>query len=100
MLYLERDQLCILHTKTERETISKEELKKPLLEKPCNLVYFETDQGLYGIVSSGDIFRTGGDYVTGSKVRKLAETCDPSIADLVPETTADVIFCQSINAIS
>ena len=42
----------------------------------------------------------GGDYVTGSKVRKLAETCDPSIADLVPETTADVIFCQSINAIS
>ncbi len=63
MLYLERDQLCILHTKTERETISKEELKKPLLEKPCNLVYFETDQGLYGIVSSGDIFRTDGDEV-------------------------------------
>ena len=63
MLYLKRGSLCIIRTEAEQETVSKEDLKQPLLDRPCNVVYFETESGLYGLVSSGDLYRTSGDTV-------------------------------------
>ena len=63
MLYLDRERLCVIRTETELGTVPKEALKAPLLEKPCNLVYFETGAGLYGLVSSGDVYRAAGEDV-------------------------------------
>lgn len=39
-----------------------------------------------------------GGVITGTRVRKLAEQNNPEFADLVPEVTADIIRCASINA--
>lgn len=63
MLFQTRRNLCIIQTETELKTISKEKLKQPLLEKPSNVIYFETGSGIYGLVSSGDIYRTPGAFI-------------------------------------
>ena len=60
MIFLERIHLCVINTETEIDKVSRDELKKPLIERPGNLIYFETDTRLYGIVSSGDVYRSSG----------------------------------------
>ncbi len=63
MLFLRKEHLCVIRTDTRWETVGKEALKKPLLERPGNVVYFEDENGLYGIVSTGDVYRSNGESV-------------------------------------
>ena len=67
MIFIKRENLCVIHTDTVLDAVSKDELKKPLLERPGNVVYFETVNGMYGIVSSGDAQRAEGDLVKINK---------------------------------
>ncbi len=67
MLFLKKENLCVIRTDSELESVSMEELKKPLLWAPGNLVYFETENGLYGIVSTGDVHRAEGKLVKINK---------------------------------
>ncbi len=63
MIFINREHLCVIRTDSELESVSTEELKKPLLRAPGNLVYFETENALYGIVSTGDVYRSNGERV-------------------------------------
>ena len=63
MIFIRREHLCVFRTDTVLDVISKKELIKPLLERPGNVVYFETENGLYGLVSTGDVYRANGELV-------------------------------------
>lgn len=63
MIYISRQYLCVCTDEKEREEVSVETLKQLITEKPANLAYFETGEGLYGIVSFGDIIRSDGKNV-------------------------------------
>ncbi|MBQ4181611.1 MAG: hypothetical protein II617_04580 [Firmicutes bacterium] len=60
MVFLKRSDLCIIKTETILEEVSGEMLADALVKAPCNIVYLETSEGLYGLVSSGDVYRAGG----------------------------------------
>ena len=59
MIKLDRKTLPIIRTDTEQDTIERSTYLHALLEKPSNIVYFETDKRLYGMVSFGDVERAG-----------------------------------------
>ena len=52
-----RDQLPILSFDVAPDVIDKETIRRLLCEKPCNLVFVEVCEKLYGIVSRGDVSR-------------------------------------------
>ncbi|MBQ6223148.1 MAG: hypothetical protein IJJ44_11100 [Solobacterium sp.] len=66
-----------MKTKTQMDKIKRKDLIHPLLEHPGNVVYFETQEGLYGIVSSGDVHRTEGEYVTINRNFTQVEQDEP-----------------------
>ncbi|MBQ3579242.1 MAG: hypothetical protein II974_11340, partial [Firmicutes bacterium] len=41
-------------------------------------------------------FEHDGRQISGSAVRKMAESNDPAIYQLVPKATADIIFCLPV----
>lgn len=57
MLYTERRQLTILELDKEKESISIEDIKEILIDKPSNVIYCELEGKLAGIISTGDIWR-------------------------------------------
>lgn len=57
MDYYSRNQLPILSFDTAPEALERDTVRRLLCEKPCNLVFVEVREKLYGIVSRGDISR-------------------------------------------
>ena len=57
MDYYNRSQLPILSFETEPDFLEREAVRRVLCEKPCNLVFVEVREKLYGIISRGDISR-------------------------------------------
>ena len=64
MILLSREYLCVCTDKKERDVVGIDELKKLFTKRPANLAYFETENGLYGVISFGDILRSDGKNVT------------------------------------
>lgn len=63
MLFLEKQHLPIFETPQELETVDRFLLRDLIIQKPANIVYFQTPERLYGMVSYGDIERSGDDHV-------------------------------------
>lgn len=59
MLLIDRQYLCVYSNDTEIDAINAEELKKLLKVTPSFVVYFESSEKLYGLISFGDIKRAG-----------------------------------------
>ena len=57
MDYYERSQLPILSFKEETANLDYSVIREVLCEKPCNIVFVEVKNRLFGIVSWGDILR-------------------------------------------
>ena len=57
MDFYERGQLPILSFDTAPDALDKKTVRRLLCEKPCNLVFVEVREKLYGIVSRGDVSR-------------------------------------------
>ena len=57
MDYYERSQLPILSFEEERLDLDRGLIREVLCEKPCNIVFVEVKNRLFGIVSWGDISR-------------------------------------------
>ncbi len=57
MDYYHRNQLPILSFDQAPEVLEREAVHKVLYEKPCNIVFVEVCDKLYGIVSRGDVSR-------------------------------------------
>ena len=57
MDYYSRSQLPILSFDTAPEALEREDVRRILCEKPCNIVFVEVCGKLYGIVSRGDVSR-------------------------------------------
>ena len=63
MLLLDRKYLPVFTTDTELESISKKKVHDMIMNRPANVCYLETEKGLYGMVSFGDILKSEGDEV-------------------------------------
>ena len=57
MDYYSRSQLPILSFDKAPEYLEREDVRRILCEKPCNIVFVEVCEKLYGIVSRGDVSR-------------------------------------------
>ncbi len=58
MVYSARDELTIIRLENNDVSVSIEELKKVLVERPSNTIYCEISGKLAGIISTGDVLRT------------------------------------------
>ncbi len=58
MVFVKREQLTILEIDKDEESVSLVRLKKVLMDSPSNMVYCERGGVLFGIISTGDIWRT------------------------------------------
>ena len=59
MDFYTRSQLPVISFEEEPEFLDRALIRQALCEKPCNLVFVEVRDKLYGIVSAGDIARAG-----------------------------------------
>lgn len=59
MIYTQYDKLTIVELVDKKSKISFDVLYQVLLERPSNMIYFELEGELYGIISMGDIARAG-----------------------------------------
>ncbi len=57
MIRIGREELNIIRTQTEEKSIPWEAYLEALLDKPSNIIYFETAGRLYGIASFGDVLK-------------------------------------------
>ena len=74
MDYYERSQLPILSFEEETTVVDRARVRQALCEKPCNLVFIEVQNKLYGIISSGDVARAGrGQIPVNRNVTALKE---------------------------
>ncbi len=80
MIFISRENLCVITTETVLDTFSKKELTGPLLERPGNVIYFEAEGKLYGLVSSGDIHRSEGETVRINKQYTSFHRDEPMLA--------------------
>lgn len=67
MILISREHLCVYTGEEELEEIDTGTLIRIFRRMPANLAYFETADRLYGIVSCGDILRSGGNTVAINK---------------------------------
>ncbi|MDE5931765.1 MAG: adenylyltransferase/cytidyltransferase family protein [Lachnospiraceae bacterium] len=66
MIYTQHERLTIIEINDKKNTISFDALIKVILDRPSNVIYCESEDGIYGIISMGDIARAsekGADYV-------------------------------------
>lgn len=63
MDYYVRSQLPILVFEKEPESLDRASIRQALSERPCNLVFVEVQDKLYGVVSYGDISRAENERV-------------------------------------
>ena len=66
MDYYDRSQIPVLSFDTVPDALDRDMVRRNLCEKPCNLIFVEVREKLYGIVSRGDITRakkTGNDRI-------------------------------------
>lgn len=68
MWYTKRRQLTVIEIDEYTESISMEEIKRILLGRPSNMIYCELQGKLFGIISTGDIYRA---YVKRQKSVKI-----------------------------
>ncbi len=59
MDYYTREQLPVLSFEEEPAFLDRAAIRQALYEKPCNLVFVEVRNKLYGLISYGDIIRAG-----------------------------------------
>lgn len=67
MIYKERDELAIIELSQNEDYIFIDKLEEMILDCPSNIIYFEYNEKLYGIITMGDIARDIG-YEGSNKV--------------------------------
>ena len=63
MILISRQYLCIYTGNEELVDIDVKTLRQLIMEMPAHVIYFETKDNLYGIISFGDIMRSDGKTV-------------------------------------
>lgn len=77
MIRLKRPYLTIIKTETEQDSVSWDEFLDALLEKPSNIIYFETDERLYGIASFGDVSKAKEQALAALPINKNFTSLGP-----------------------
>lgn len=70
MQYTSRDKLTVVALENGTDTISFDALARVIIERPSNIIYFEKEGKIYGMISMGDISRAdkkGIAYVSVNK---------------------------------
>lgn len=57
MNYIEREKLTIINVSDDMDAVSVDTLAGVMLDRPSNIIYCESGEKLYGIISMGDIAR-------------------------------------------
>ena len=57
MTYTEKKNLTVIEVNVDEESVSMEEVKETLFDRPSNVIYCETKENFIGLISTGDIYR-------------------------------------------
>lgn len=96
MRYTKRDYLTIIEIDKNTKSISMQELKRILVKRPSNMIYCESGNRLFGIISTGDIYRA---YNKGEDSVKINKEFKYVKADEYMKARTIFLEKESINAL-
>lgn len=70
MTYTEKKNLTVIEVDVDEDSVSLEEVKEILSDRPSNVIYCETKEKLIGLISTGDIYRAYEDGMDRVKITK------------------------------